>query len=109
LSPALFASGVAVALAVQLATAGSAKAEGPAQSYAATDYWLNYETHAHNYADDVPLVPRFTDNSQWSRIREALMGSRKAHALYLVGDDHVHMFPTRVGVLGWGMSAGFVF
>ncbi len=98
----------AVALAV-LSSAGAAKAEGAAQSYAATDYWINYQQHAHAYADDVPILPRFGDASPWSRVRDVLMGGRKAQALYLLGDDRLHMFPTRVGVLGWGLSAGVCF
>lgn len=93
-----------------LASSGSAKAQGAAQSYAATDYWVNYQTHAHSYADDVPLLPHFNDGSSWSTLRAALMGKRKgAQALYLLGDDRLHMFPTRVGVLGWGFSAGLRF
>jgi hypothetical protein len=37
------------------------------------------------------------------------MPRRRAHALYLIGDDRLHVFPTRVGVIGWGATAGFQF
>ena len=92
-----------------LLSSGTAKAQA-FSNLAATDYWRSYLEHAHAYADDVPLVPHLGEGSTWSHVKEMLMpGHRKAHSLYLLGDDRLHLFPTRVGVLGWGVNAGLQF
>ena len=54
-------------------------------------------------------LPRFAEGTPWWRVKTLLMGGRRAHALYLLGDDRIHLFPARVGVFGWGASAGVEF
>jgi hypothetical protein len=91
-----------------LAVARPARAQA-VQSLAATDYLIEYTTHAHAYVEDAPILPRFSDGSVWSEIHTALMHNRQGSGLYLLGDENLHLFPTRVGVLGWGLYMGLRF
>jgi hypothetical protein len=97
---------IVVALSVSFARVANAETIG---GIAARDYWLDYTRHAHAFADYDPAVPRFTDGSPWWRVKALLMPHRRAQALYLFGDDRLHVFPARVGVIGWGASAGLQF
>jgi hypothetical protein len=78
-------------------------------SLAATNYFIDYSRHAHAYVEDKPLVPDLAQGSAWMAVHNAVMGGRRGSAMYLVGDDRMHLFPTRVGILGWGLSAGLQF
>jgi hypothetical protein len=79
------------------------------RSVAVTDYWVDYMRHAHNFADYAPNLPRFNEGTPWWRVKTLLMPGRRAHALYLLGDDRLHLYPARVGVIGWGATAALEF
>jgi hypothetical protein len=103
-----FTRTAALVVALSVSFAGVANAE-TIGGIAAREYWVDYTRHAHGFADYDPAVPRIADGSPWSRVKALLMPHRHAQALYLFGDDRLHVFPARVGVIGWGASAGWQF
>ena len=97
-----------VALALPLCVSGVAQAQ-TLRDTAVACYLVDYTTHSHGFGDYAPNLPRFAEGTPWWRVKTLLMGGRRAHALYLLGDDRIHLFPARVGVFGWGASAGVEF
>jgi hypothetical protein len=98
----------ALAVAI-LAAPRAARAQTIIHSVAVTDYMLDYMHHAHSFVDYSPTLPRFTEGTPWWQVKTLLMANRRAHALYLLGDDRLHVYPARVGVIGWGACAGIQF
>jgi hypothetical protein len=96
--------------AIALAAAPTARAQA-LRDYAARDYLVSYQGHARGYCEESPMVPQLAPGSAWASLAELLPGrSPSAHGrLYLLGGDQLHLVPTRLGVLGWGVSAGVAF
>jgi hypothetical protein len=99
----------ALAAATLLASPRAAHAQTVIHNVAVTAYTLDYMQHAHSFVDYSPNLPRFAEGSPWWRVKLLLMANRRAHALYLLGDDRLHVYPARVGVIGWGACAGLQF
>jgi hypothetical protein len=110
MSPVSIFRPAALAAGLLFAVAPSARAETPLRNAGATDYLVDYMRHSHGFWDYAPNLPRFTESTPWWSVKALLMPGRpRAHALYLIGDDSLHLFPSRVGVFGWGATAGIQF
>jgi hypothetical protein len=99
----------ALAVAILGASPRAAHAQTVIHNVAVTDYMLDYMRHAHSFVDYSPNLPRFSEGTPWWQVKTLLMANPRAHALYLLGDDRLHVYPARVGVIGWGACAGIQF
>jgi len=106
-SPGLLGAAIA-ALAATLSWTPSASAQAFPR-LAVTSYWVDYSRSAHAFSDALPLAPQLTEGTPWVAMRGLLMRDPGAQTLYLIGDDRLHVSPGRVGILGWGLSAGIRF
>jgi hypothetical protein len=65
----------------------------------------DYLARAHAIVLDGAAAPQFEPGSPWANLEHALTRGQRGRDLYLLGSERLSLSPSRVGILGWGVSA----